>query len=415
MDEKQAKEAAIYKKRLDAQTQFVNAFLTAVENAATKELSLEKDKELQQLDREFGKAKDVDPKEAEYNRRKEEIEKQHQEKVLTIQQMSQGAQKEQQRQSDIEMLKQQDIAAAEKLYAIDPEKDKDAYDKQLALIDSINAQIEEKGNVTTTLVEGLQSGIGEFTGNLFTGNEDGMRDSAKKMFAFTAGVLKKAASAAVAKLVVDQLQLTPGGITALAVTPIIAALANVAIGAIIDPILNSFASGGRVDEPTMALIGDNPNSPEWVFRDVDIMGIIAKFADLSLSKIAANVTPAKWDEMQMQMTSIQLAVGGLQNSLMDKQLEFSDKLSALQTKIEDSINSFNPDLSFNAASIKTITADNNDANFRRLEALLERKFNENIAAVLSNKDVYMDASKVTESSNRVNYAEARRTRSIGYV
>lgn len=63
--------------------------------------------------------------------------------------------------------------------------------------------------------------------------------------------------------------------------PVVQALASGAIHGIADPIINSIASfstGGRIDEPTLAVVCDATRlggiNREWVFRDEQLQQVV---------------------------------------------------------------------------------------------------------------------------------------------
>jgi hypothetical protein len=118
---------------------------------------------------------------------------------------------------------------------------------------------------------------------MFEGDWEGMRDSFRNMLGILTGILEKLASAAVVKMVLDWLNVDPEAAVLpwyvkVGLIPVVQATASGLVHGIVGPILNdlmSFSTGGRVDEPTLAVIGDASRSrpgadTEWVTRDADI-------------------------------------------------------------------------------------------------------------------------------------------------
>lgn len=227
----------------------------------------------------------------EFRKRREEAEREHARQQLLIQETARGQQLSVQVEQDRERLaklaeaKQAELDVAKKLAegrGEDTEEGRAA--KKIAKeLEGIQKQLEEKGDILVVLSGELQGTITDTLSNLFAGDEEEAKKPFKKLMAVLAGVLERTASGVVTKLVLDQLALTPGGLLALLATPVISAAVNVGVGKIIRPVLDSltsFASGGRVDSPTLAVVGDaarlGNDNREWILRDEHIGFIVQK-------------------------------------------------------------------------------------------------------------------------------------------
>jgi|GEM_PF-2214302 len=226
-----------------------------------------------------------------FNQKKEDLELDHQHRMQVIQEMSLGSQLEADRQADLTKLEQKKKQLVDEL-AIEQEKakatgDTKRFNELNESIAGIESQIADKGDIITSLAGNLQGNITEIFSSL-TGNEEQMKEPWRKAFSIIAGALKELASTAITNMILGQLNITAGatGLTGLLLIPAIKGLANAGVSAILNPILSgllSFSTGGRVDEPTLAWIGDASNSrpgadTEWVFRDDHIQYLMRKVA-----------------------------------------------------------------------------------------------------------------------------------------
>jgi hypothetical protein len=153
-------------------------------------------------------------------------------------------------------------------------------------LDDIERVIIEKRDPLLAAIDELAAGMQEGFASMFEGDWEGMREGFRSMLAVLAGMLEKLASAAVTKMVLDWLVVDPTSaalpfFVKAGLIPAIQAAASGLVHAVMGPVLGgllSFASGGRVDNPTLAVIGDAGRSrpganTEWVTRDIDLMSI----------------------------------------------------------------------------------------------------------------------------------------------
>ena len=241
--------------------------------------------------------------EEEYDKKREEIEDKHEKirSMLDAVQKGVGIEAERQHQAKLlkikaDALKKERFIADEKIKKLkeliqketDPEEKKKLQAKLNATLNSrtlidaelnaTNKALETKGDLLKGNAEALQEGITEIFSS--TGDPEAMKESWREMFGVLAGGLKTYASGIVTKLVIGQLGIdASGGLASLVLIPAITGLVNAAMSAILSPILSglaSFSTGGKVTDPTVAVVGDNDYSPEWILRDFDIVAIVAE-------------------------------------------------------------------------------------------------------------------------------------------
>lgn len=164
--------------------------------------------------------------------------------------------------------------------------------EELLLLDNYKNKIAELENITQ---QGLLN-IDEFFNSMapvleeslsavFSGSTAQAKDIWRAFLAEIAGYLQKKVTAMVLDLIMSPGTMKfigglpfPANVLAL---PAITATITAAVKAITDPLLKSllsFATGGRVDEPTIAVVGDaarlGGNNREWIFRDDQLIAVV---------------------------------------------------------------------------------------------------------------------------------------------
>lgn len=282
---KHEKELEEVEKRIDNELKLreiiTNTTSSIATNGITKEYE-ENSKELERL------------KEAElisqglFNEKKEALELEHQKKLQVIQETSKGEQLFSQRKADMDKLDLERKQLAEELALEQIRAEKTGDTKKLdelnAKMSGVEGKIKEKGDVITFLASNLQGNITEIFSSI-TGSEEEMKEPWRKAFSVVAGALKQLATSAITTLILGQLKINAamGGIATLLLIPAITGIVNAGVNALLNPVLSgllSFSTGGRVDKPTLAIVGDaseaRPGSnSEWILRD-DQMRLIMK-------------------------------------------------------------------------------------------------------------------------------------------
>ncbi len=147
-------------------------------------------------------------------------------------------------------------------------------------IDDVKAQIEEKGGLLTSVMGDLQGEFADAAATLFDFDGERAKEPFRNFFGIMAGALQRMASAKATEVVlglVSGLGGIPGFIASFAAKPFIDAVLSRFLSPILDSIL-SFATTGRVDQPTLALIGDasklGGTNREWIFNDQLLQDVI---------------------------------------------------------------------------------------------------------------------------------------------
>lgn len=149
-------------------------------------------------------------------------------------------------------------------------------------IDELDVEIRDKGKALSAVGEEIQGNMTEIFSNLFQGDPEAVKAPFRAGFQVLVGALRRLASSKIVEVLlgsISGLGGIPGLIASFAAKPIIEGLVN----ALLAPVFNSLASfstGGRVDQPTLALVGDasrlGGGNREWIFRDDQLRRIMAE-------------------------------------------------------------------------------------------------------------------------------------------
>ena len=221
----------------------------------------------------------------EQQKRREALEKEHQRKLANISALAEGQRLAATREADVQRLRQMERVKQKEYEFATESGDVKASERLATELININDELRAKGDILQSSVGDLQNAITEGLGNLFAGDVEAAKEPFRKLLGVLAGALSKTAAGLVTKLVLEQLALTPGGAASLLLTPVITGVVQAGINAILTPTINSltsFASGGRVDEPTLAVVGDGAklgeSNREWIFRDQQLQTVIYQAA-----------------------------------------------------------------------------------------------------------------------------------------
>lgn len=149
-------------------------------------------------------------------------------------------------------------------------------------LDGLDAEISKKGKTLSSIGEEIQGNMTDIFSNLFQGDAEAVKAPFRAGFQTLVGALKRLASSKIVEVLlgsISGLGGIPGLIASFAAKPIIEGLVN----ALLSPVFNSllsFSTGGRVDRPTLALVGDasrlGGGNREWIFRDEQLRRIVAE-------------------------------------------------------------------------------------------------------------------------------------------
>lgn len=309
---------------------FLNNSLVATIQARleidTKAIDDDMQAELDALDQQFGKKEKLTFKEEQYNKKRLEIEKKYQEEKEKIQTQSAY------RQQSLQMQNQRRLSELEEQQKNEQLKKEEEYYKkslelQLNLLETLQKQKEATNDdsikamydleiqkatesaeqmklkiteiddtintvsknlalsgedITKTFVSIFDSMIA--SGEQITSIKDGLRVILKTFSEF----LVREAEAALETYLFSSsfwtdIALKSGGI--IAFVPALLAIAKSSLKAMISPLITSvtsnllsFSSGGRIDSPTLALVGDGSKlggeNKEWIFRDDQLQSLV---------------------------------------------------------------------------------------------------------------------------------------------
>jgi len=320
--------------RFKRESEILNKFNEIYNRATDKSLSEDKDSELKKIEdtekaklAELEKWRDMNSISAEvFEKKKAEIEEngrkerekkeeEFRRKQLRANSQRQGLEIELQRRKDNETLSIQKDALKKQLELLeekankfdlygrpifDSQKEQEEYDALSKKLLETEKLISERGDSLGLIVTELQTTVTDSLSNLFAGDPEAAADSWRKFFSQLAGMLQAKASAFVLDLVLSPgtmqyLSALPFPANVVAV-PVITATINAAVKAITDPIIStilSFSTGGRIDQPTMAIVGDasrlGGRNREWIFNDSQLIATVQMAGANSNSMLIAKL------------------------------------------------------------------------------------------------------------------------------
>ncbi len=355
-----------YSKQSEALEKFNQIYAAATEKSAESDkddaISRIEDEEKAKL-AEIQKWQDEGALSAEeFERRKAEIEEngrkereakeeEFRRKQLRAEAVRQGTEAELQRRKDAETLKAQKEGIEKQLKLLetkaskfdemgkpvfDSEKDVEAYKAMEQNLADAEKTLQEKGTLLGVQTKELQTTVTDSLTNLFAGDPDAAADGWRKFFSQLAGMLQAKASAFVLDLVLsksttDYLMALPFPLNVVAI-PAVTATVSAAVKAITDPVISailSFSTGGRIDQPTMAIIGDasrlGGRNREWIFNDSQLQATVQMASAGSNSQLIA-----KLDRLEKVLASQELTakLKGQDILLAQKRTSFKQNLRA---------------------------------------------------------------------------------------
>lgn len=184
--------------------------------------------------------------------------------------------------------------------------DQDAVVALQNTLSQLNADLESKGSSIKLLSESIGQDISQALVDGISGDDAAFEDAYRKTFGKMAGALK----AYIASFVLEIVLSSPTIKAAIAATGFLAPLTTAAIygtiyggvNAIATPIIDnllSFSSGGRVDQPTLAIIGDanklGGSNREWVTNDKQLQTIVQMSASAVAAPLVAEIRALRQD------------------------------------------------------------------------------------------------------------------------
>lgn len=252
----------------------LNKEISDIENAENEKLKILDEKREADLisEEQYNKQKNDIIKKAE--KEKTELTRKAENEKFVLEKQTDGYLLEQTRVNELARLNIAKNGLEAKLKIAKSQEERNTLTNELA---KTTEDIATQSNILLAYSTELQNGITDIFSNLFAGDTEKAKDGFRGILAVAAGGLEKLASATATQFILGQLGIAGAttGFAGLVAAPLITAIVNSAISAIIRPItssLLSFSTGGRVDSPQMALIGDAKKSgsftnSEWIFND----------------------------------------------------------------------------------------------------------------------------------------------------
>jgi TP901 family phage tail tape measure protein len=152
-----------------------------------------------------------------------------------------------------------------------------------AEIEEISAQIQEKGNLVTQATDALGIAVTDSFGGMFSGDEEAIKRPFRVMFKVLAEAISKLASAKATQWIFESVPAGTGILGAIAAFTGGKAIVENLIGGILSPLLGSlasFATGGVVNSPTLAVVGDaklagSRSNTEFIFQSEQLHSVVA--------------------------------------------------------------------------------------------------------------------------------------------
>lgn len=157
-------------------------------------------------------------------------------------------------------------------------------------LELVKEQIKAKGSEIAAIADELSPKLGDAFAGLFSGSSEQAKEGFRDYFAGLASGLQQLASAKISEVLLNSIG--PGGFLGLAASFALRPLISAALNAITQPIIDkllSFASGGRVDSPTLFVAGDasrlGGRDREWIFRDDQLKLLVAAVSQGSTAQM----------------------------------------------------------------------------------------------------------------------------------
>jgi hypothetical protein len=341
----------------------------------TENINDELQNELDKLDQQFGKKEKLTYKEELYNKKRLEIEKKYQEEKEKLQ--IQAAYREQslnlqnqRRMAELEEQQRNEQLQKEEEYykkslelqlnlinTLQEQRNKTQDDTIKAMYDTQIASVTENAEQMKLKIQEIEGTISTVSQNLALSGEDiaktfvsifdsmiasgeqitSIKDGLRLILKTFSEFLIREAEAALETYLFSSelwsnLAAISGGV--LAFVPALLAIAKSSLKAIISPLITSitskllsFSTGGRIDSPTLALIGDGNrlggDNKEWVFRDDQLRSLVEEVVDNQNNKISNSFKSLQNSISNINLTS---TIKGSDIILSVKRTEFENSL-----------------------------------------------------------------------------------------
>lgn len=266
--------------------------LSKIDNIKSAELKKIEDWEkLEAISKEEAEKRKADIEEK-YRKEREKKEEEFEAKRRTALTMSQAYEKAAQYAQQVEIANIQkdglskQISTYEEMRALGPltPADTKALEELNEQFQEAEKIIQEKGNLAYVAASELGDSLSVALTEMFAGDSDAAAQSLKDYFITMSGIMIKGLTNDISKVVLKKVLEIIGasgdGWVSVFAAPIIYATVSGAVNAIAQPLLQplSFATGGRIDQPTLAVVGDasklGSQNREWIFSDPQLIATI---------------------------------------------------------------------------------------------------------------------------------------------
>lgn len=229
--------------------------------------------------------------ESEYQSKKLKLQQYYKNLELVQEKAHQASLAEIQRQQELKTLKNTKQQLEIELQKAYEEGNDELVIKLMDKLDVLEQGIKDKSNILTTVSKNMGDAVAMSLAGMFDGREEDLKKPWRVFFAVTASALKTQVESLIIELALKELQkmaIFSGGLGALLLLPVVTGVLRGAMDALLNPVLSSIASfsaGGRVDEPTIAIVGDASKArpgrdTEWILRDDQIETIMQKVVNV---------------------------------------------------------------------------------------------------------------------------------------
>ncbi|MBL7997735.1 MAG: phage tail tape measure protein [Candidatus Kapabacteria bacterium] len=196
--------------------------------------------------------------EEQFNEQKAAIEQLAIQDKESLQNLVRGRELAAEREHTIRVLEEEQSRLEQKKALALKYGDAKAAEELTAQLDDVNDQLSDKKDVFMALGDEFQVASNEFVGGIFQWDEDAVKAPLRKMFDILVGFLTRLASAKIIEVLLGSL-VGAAGIPGMFATFLAKPLIEAGVGAVLNPVLSqlvSFGTGGIVDRPTLAVVGD---------------------------------------------------------------------------------------------------------------------------------------------------------------
>ncbi|MCA9385884.1 hypothetical protein KC717_04525, partial [Candidatus Dojkabacteria bacterium] len=187
-------------------------------------------------------------------------------------------------------------------------------------LNTITQTINDKADEFAVAKDILAQGLSDSISTGFAGDTEAMKEGFRNTMQVSAGLLKAKAESTILALVLGEGEkLASLGLVGVLLLPIIKGLISGGVNRLLNPVLTSltsFSSGGRVDSPTLAWVGDASNArpgadTEWILRDDQLQFILNQATSSIVNRLVPSLVGmnASLYNAVSRFTDMMMAIG----------------------------------------------------------------------------------------------------------